>query len=287
MTAEVRHLSWVEVKALIRMHIPATGAAYGVPRGGAIVAGLTGRAVESPGEADFIVDDIVDSGRTRAAWKKSWPRKPFFALVDKTNPKAKLDGWVHFPWETEPARDAADSVVRLLEFIGEDPTREGLLDTPNRVVKAWSELTTGYKQDPAAILARDFHGDGYDQMVVCRNVEFVSMCEHHMLPFNGVAHVGYLPKGRVVGLSKMARLVDCYARRLQVQERLTGQVAAAMQQHLKPHGVGVMVVARHACMSCRGVMKHKSDMVTTALTGVFKRQDVKAEFLGYCGGQSA
>ncbi len=172
----------------------------------------------------------------------------------------------------------------LLKSLGEDPKREGLRDTPKRVVKAWREMTEGYAMDPAVILARDFDADGYDEMVVCRNIEFVSNCEHHMLPFLGHAHVAYVPKKRVVGLSKMARLVDCFARRLQIQEQLTQQIARAMHQHLRPHGVGVVVVAKHMCMACRGVRKQSSDMVTSTLIGCFKRPEVRAEFLDHCRG---
>ena len=170
-------------------------------------------------------------------------------------------------------------MVRLLEFVGEDPAREGLLDTPKRVVKAWREMTAGYAVDPKTVLDTHFDGDGYDQMVICKGIEFTSACEHHMLPFTGVAHVAYIPRKRVVGLSKMARLVDCFARRLQIQERMTQQIARTMQDVLKPLGVAVMVEAKHSCMSCRGVGKQQSSMVTTSLLGVFREHKVKEEFL--------
>lgn len=179
--------------------------------------------------------------------------------------------------------EAQNAVRTLLQYMGENPLREGLLDTPKRVVKAWDELTAGYNIDPADILTTSFDGGNYDQMVVLRNIEFRSMCEHHMLPFSGVAHVAYVPKGRVVGISKMARLVDCFGRRLQIQEQMTQQIAQAMMKHLKAHGAGVKVVAHHSCMSCRGVMKHQSELVTTCLLGVFKQHAVKEEFLMHCG----
>jgi GTP cyclohydrolase I len=178
--------------------------------------------------------------------------------------------------------EAQSAVRTLLSYVGEDVHREGLADTPKRVVKAWDEMTRGYGEDPEAILGTDFAGEGYDEMVVCRNVEFCSTCEHHMLPFVGVAHVAYVPRRRVVGLSKMARLVDCFARRLQIQEKLTQQVAQAMRQHLNPKGVGVVVVAKHQCMSCRGVGKHQAEMVTACLLGVFKQPEVRSEFLDHC-----
>jgi GTP cyclohydrolase I len=180
---------------------------------------------------------------------------------------------------------ASGKPVDLQAYVGEDPGREGLLDTPRRVCSAMDELTAGYHQDPEAILATDFDGNGYDQMVLCRRIEFCSTCEHHLLPFLGVAHVAYVPRRRVVGLSKMARLVDCFARRLQIQEKLTQQVAEAMQRHLKPRGVGVMVEAKHLCMSCRGARKAESEMVTTCLIGAFKRHEVREEFLMQCRGR--
>lgn len=159
-----------------------------------------------------------------------------------------------------------DAVRDLLRMMGEDPDREGLRDTPKRVVSALREMTVGYEQDPADILATVFHED-YDQMVVLKDIEFVSMCEHHLQPFRGTAAVAYLPKGKVVGLSKLARLVEAYARRLQVQERMTEQIKDAIVQHLDPLGVGVYVVAHHSCMGNRGVRKHGAQMVTQALFG--------------------
>lgn len=179
-------------------------------------------------------------------------------------------------------QEAQRAIRDILAYIGEDPTREGLLDTPSRVVKAWDEMTRGYGEDPAVLLATDFAGDGYDEMVVCRNIEFCSTCEHHLLPFVGVAHVAYIPKKRVVGLSKMARLVDCFAKRLQIQEQMTQQISKAMMNHLKPAGVGVIVVAKHQCMSCRGVGKQQAEMVTASLLGAFRQPEVRAEFLDHC-----
>lgn len=274
-------MQWGDIYERIAKRIPKLAKVYGVPRGGAIVAGLTGRAVTRPELADVIVDDIIDSGRTRQEWKTKYPRKQFVGIVDKT--KGEFCGqWVHFPWEQSAAVDAEANVVRLLQFIGEDANREGLQDTPKRVVKAWQEMTKGYRQDPKTILARDFDGDGYDEMIVCRNIEFHSTCEHHMLPFIGVAHVGYIPRSRVVGLSKLARLVDCYAARLQIQEQMTKQIADALTGNLKPKGVAVVIVAKHLCMSCRGVSKQQSEMVTCSLDGVFRKPEVRAEFMGHC-----
>lgn len=259
---------------------------WGVPRGGSLVALMLNQLgfalVSCVEDADVIVDDLVDSGRTQNRYK-AWHTLPFFALYEKK--KMKGVQWIQFPWdEEEPNKDPEDSVVRLLQFLGEDPKREGLLETPKRVVKALQEMTQGYQQDPAKILGTTFGGDGYDEMVVCRNIPFHSMCEHHMLGFTGVAHVAYIPKSRVVGLSKMPRLVDCFAKRLQIQERLTRQIADAMQTHLKPKGVGVIVSASHSCMCCRGVGKHGSDMVTSALLGNFRLAPVRQEFFSHVRG---
>lgn len=174
---------------------------------------------------------------------------------------------------------ALDAVRTLLVHIGEDPSREGLIETPARVVKAWSELTVGYAMDPAFILSKTFDVS-CDEMVVVRGIRFASTCEHHLLPFIGEATVAYLPTDRVVGLSKMARLVECYAKRLQVQERMTDQIANAMLEHLKPRGVGVVVKAHHLCMGCRGVRQPGAEMVTCATHGAFRTdQSARAEFL--------
>lgn len=170
--------------------------------------------------------------------------------------------------------DAKHGVRQLLRFVGEDDRREGLLDTPSRVVKAWTEMCAGYGQDPAKILARDFDAKNYDEIIACPWIEFYSMCEHHMLPFSGFAHIAYLPnpkQPRVVGLSKMARLVDCFGRRLQIQEKMTMQIADAMDKHLRPRGVAVVIQAKHLCMACRGVQKQKSVMVTSAMRGAFRK----------------
>lgn len=174
-------------------------------------------------------------------------------------------------------KDQAQALVKLLlgEYLGEDAEREGLLRTPERVIKSWGHLYGGYDQDPAEILSTTFDSGGLDQMVVLRDIEFYSMCEHHMLPFFGRAHVAYIPNGRVVGVSKIARLVDCYARRLQIQERLAQQIATGLMDALHPQGVAVVIKARHLCMVARGVEKQNSEMVTSVMLGLF-REDVKA-----------
>ena len=174
-------------------------------------------------------------------------------------------------------------IIQILKAIGDDPGREGLKDTPYRVVKSWKELFEGYKQNPKEILSAVFE-DGMnvmtDEIVMCKNIPFFSMCEHHMLPFSGVAHIGYLPSKKVVGLSKLARLVDCFGRRLQIQEKLCSQIADKLVEILQPQGVGVIIEAQHMCMTSRGVRNATSSMVTSAMRGKFKNQpQTRAEFL--------
>lgn len=182
---------------------------------------------------------------------------------------------------TPTEQDAAAAVDTLLRFIGEDPTREGLRDTPRRVAKAMREMTAGTGTDPAATLGTTF-GETCDELVVVRGIEFASLCEHHLLPFVGTATVGYLPGERVVGLSKIPRLVQSVAGRLQLQERLAIQIADAMQAVLAPRGVGVILRARHSCMGCRGVRQPNAEMVTSAMLGKVRESDsLRAELLAF------
>jgi GTP cyclohydrolase I len=178
--------------------------------------------------------------------------------------------------------DAAEEAVStLLRFIGEDPSREGLAGTPARVVRAWREMTAGYQEDPAEILSRTFD-ESSDELIMLRGISFYSMCEHHMLPFYGEACVGYLP-GKVVGISKLARLINCFAHRLQVQERMTRQIADAIETHLDARGVGVILRAHHLCMGCRGVRQQDTDMVTSAMLGTLRTDATsRSEFLRLC-----
>ncbi len=184
-------------------------------------------------------------------------------------PALRADGDMVVP---RPTRGEAEQAVRtLLAYIGDNPDREGLLDTPKRVVSAYEELYAGYREDPVEVLDRTFAEMGtYDDLVLVRNIPFHSHCEHHMMPFYGRAHVAYMPVERVVGLSKLARLIDVFGRRLQTQEHLTSQVVTAIDEVLKPRGVAVMVEAEHTCMSLRGVEKHGSSTVTTQFTGLFR-----------------
>jgi len=171
-----------------------------------------------------------------------------------------------------PSREEAEAAVRtLIRWAGDDPAREGLIDTPKRVVKAYRELFEGYDQDSSKILDKVFEEvAGYDDMVLVREIPFASHCEHHMVPFVGHAHIAYYPSDGVVGLSKLARLVDVYARRLQTQETMTAEIVEAMVDSLNPRGVAVMIEAEHMCMSMRGVRKQGSTTITTRFTGIFK-----------------
>ena len=186
----------------------------------------------------------------------------------------------------KPTREQAESAVRtLLAWAGEDPSREGLIDTPKRVVEAYGDWYSGYAEDPSEFLARTFEEvAGYDEMIVLRDIEYESHCEHHMAPIIGRAHVGYLPAGRVVGISKLARVVETYARRFQVQEKMTAQIARCIEHVLQPRGVAVVVEGAHECMTTRGIHKRGVSMVTSKMLGDF-RDDARtrAEFLQFIG----
>jgi GTP cyclohydrolase IA len=185
-----------------------------------------------------------------------------------------------------PTREEAEDAVRvLLRWAGDDPQREGLLDTPARVVRSYEEFFAGYSVDPREILARTFSEvDGYDEMIVLKDIRFESYCEHHMVPIIGRAHVAYLPKHRVVGISKLARLVDAFAKRLQIQEKMTVQIADTLNEVLQPEGVGVILEAAHQCMSTRGVHKAGASMVTSRMLGTFRTDpSTRREFLSIVG----
>jgi GTP cyclohydrolase IA len=191
-----------------------------------------------------------------------------------TMPKTTTNGAERAQAELEKA------YLQVLENIGEDPDRDGLKRTPERVAKAIQFLTRGYQEDPAKLLRGALFDVDYDEMVIVKDIEVFSLCEHHMLPFFGKVHVAYLPKGRVIGLSKIPRLVDVFARRLQVQERLTKQIADAIQDAIEPIGVGVVIEARHLCMMMRGVEKQHSATVTSSMVGAFReQQQTREEFL--------
>jgi GTP cyclohydrolase I len=181
--------------------------------------------------------------------------------------------------------DAEEAVRTLIRWAGDDPQREGLLGTPDRVVRAWREFFRGYDQEPQSILKRTFEEtDGYDEMIVLKDMRFESHCEHHLAPIIGRAHIAYLPHHRVVGISKLARLLDCYAKRLQIQEKMTAQIANTLQEVLQPRGVAVVVDASHQCMTTRGVHKPGTSMVTSRMLGAFRTDpSTRREFLAIIG----
>ena len=269
---------------------------YGVPRGGVYAAMMVYREfakdpsrmnyyhlIEDPNEADVFIDDIIDSGKTRDDFSQDFPGVPFHALVDRTNPMTD-PSWMSFPWErmNKEQTGIEDNIVRLLQYIGEDPKRDGLLETPARVAKSLHELYSGYHVDVGSLFK--VFDVPHDEMVVLKDVEFYSMCEHHMLPFHGKAHIAYIPQGKVIGVSKLARVLEAFSRRLQVQERLTEQVTDALMQHLQPRGAACVLEASHFCMKCRGVQKQNSTMVTSSLKGVFREPAARAEFLQFIKG---
>jgi GTP cyclohydrolase IA len=260
---------------------------YGVPRGGCVPAGMLAtmwgtKVLDEPQPGCLVVDDIIDSGRTRERFKDY----EFVALVShrKTDPGYfKLDGWIDFPWEANET-GPEDSVVRLIEVAGGDPNAEGLKETPARVIKALRELTKGNEDDPVKILEATFHPEGYDEIIALSNIPFYSLCEHHLLPFFGSASVAYLPNSRIVGLSKLARIVNCFSRRIQVQERLTVQIADAIEKNLGAPAVAVIIKAQHLCMTARGVSKPGAEMTTSVMRGHFREKpEARAEVLRILG----
>lgn len=277
---------------------------YGIPRGGVSAAYLIGAALggtiiflDSPEGANVIIDDLVDSGQTMSRymdlWKKDLDNLPIFAcLFHKPGAQTHYpfirggvsSSWLVFPWEQSSGTEdtsAYDSVTRMMQYVGEDVSREGLLETPKRVVAAWDEWFKGYKSEPKELLKVFEDGaENTDEMVLLTRIPVYSHCEHHITPFIGEAHVAYIPNGKIVGLSKIARVVDAFSRRLQVQERLTNQIADCLQEALNPLGVAVVIKAKHFCMATRGVNTPNVDTTTSAVRGVFKsKPETRAEFM--------
>lgn len=266
-------ITWAEVYRRlysILEQLPNNTKFYGVPRGGQVVAGMTGKAVDTIEEADVIIDDLIDSGATFERYKQY--NKKFYALIDKR--VEYQNEWLVFPWENEQG-NVEDNVRRLLQYFGEDTNREGLQDTPRRFVKFFDEFL-----NPPDWNCTTFEGEGYDEMIVQTNIPFHSLCEHHIAPFFGEGHIAYIPDKRIVGLSKLARTLETFSRRLQNQERITTQVAEFLWDKLEPKGVAVVLKAKHMCMEMRGVKKHDTYTTTSKMMGAF-HDDNKAriEFL--------
>ena len=271
------NITWEQVYERLEKvtkHLPINTKYYGVPRGGQVVAGMTGNAVNTIEEADVIIDDLIDGGGTLDRYKKY--DKPFISLIDK---RIELDGeWLVFPWEAKEGdteETVEDNVTRLLQYFGEDVNREGLQETPKRFVKFFKEFLSPPKWN-----CTTFEGEGYDEMIVQTNIPFHSLCEHHIAPFFGTGTIAYIPNKRIVGLSKLARTLETYSRRLQNQERITIQVAEFLWKELEPRGVAVQITAKHMCMEMRGVKKHDTHTTTTKLLGAFKNDSsARNEFL--------
>jgi GTP cyclohydrolase I len=267
------YLTWDEIfEALETVDYP-ENVVYGIPKGGMIAAGFLKHAeiTGDPSRANVFLDDVKDSGWTESFYKKQFPGVPFVVLIDKTI--QNKNDWIVFPWEADHPHGVEtieQNIVRQLQYIGEDPERSGIVDTPKRIVKSWNEIFAGYKQKPEDIFTifndekKQFGG-----MVYLRDIEFHSMCEHHWLPFYGKATIAYIPDGPVIGVSKLARLLDIYSRRLQIQERIAEQVTDSIMKNLKPLGAACMIEARHMCIACRGVRKQHSVMGYNSLKGVF------------------
>jgi GTP cyclohydrolase I len=263
-------VTWEEIKARLA-GFDRSKKYYGVPRGGAYLSAML-NPVDSPEEADIIIDDLIDSGATKERYSKYG--KPFIGLFDKTTETNLKRVWLEFPWE-QKEEPIEDNVVRILQYLGEDVKREGLKETPKRYIKFLKEFTT-----PKDFRFTTFDAEGCDNMIIQKNIPFYSLCEHHIAPFFGTADVAYIPNQKIVGLSKLARCVDLYANKLQNQERITKQVAERLMSELDPKGVAVHLKAQHLCMCMRGVKKHDTWTSTSALLGAFKDDHkARAEFL--------
>jgi GTP cyclohydrolase I len=275
------------------------GSLYGVPTGGAPVAALVARwlpvpLVETPLDDTLIVDDLVDSGATLAPYIAAGFKVDALYRKPHSPPKiapaaTTMDDWLVFPWEKDEGQPT-DAVIRLIEYIGEDPSRPGLVDTPKRVVKALKEMTAGMHVDPTRHLERVFREDGisYDEMIVVTGIKFVSLCEHHLLPFTGTITIGYVADADVgvVGLSKLPRMALDYARRPQVQERLTRQIAESlMSPPLNARGAGVIVRAQHSCMAARGVGVEGTMTTSTMLGVMYDEPTARSELMSLAGHQ--
>jgi len=272
---------------------------HAIPRGGIpasylimkYVDGVNYEFINNSEHADIIIDDLIDSGETRKRILTNNPTAIFLVLIDKQNDEEYKDKWLIFPWEgtVENDHSADDIVTRLLEYIGEDPTREGLIETPKRVLKAWDEWFDGYKygEDEIAGLMKVFE-DGAegvrDELVIVADIPFQSFCEHHIAAFNGIVSIGYISNGKILGLSKFARLTEVFAHRLQVQERMTSQIALALVKNLSPDVMVVTDKTTHTCMCSRGIKSHGTNTITSSIHGKFRENfALRAEFLSLIG----
>ncbi len=264
---------------------------YGIPNGGFRVAIELGKLLKLPVtnkicSKTLIVDDLIDSGATLKKLQDCYYKNDYAVLYCKKyspnlynyRPAEIINDWIEF-WYEDTQKDKEKLITRVLENIKENPNREGLLNTPKRVVKMWDEIFGGYQEKPENLFKAVFKSNS-DEMVIVKDIPFYSHCEHHMVPFFGKIYIGYIPNGKVLGLSKFARLAEIYAKRLQIQENLTTQIADDIIKYLKPKGVMVVVNAEHLCMSMRGVKKPGSSTITSATRGCFRNeQNTRQEFL--------
>ena len=275
-------------------HLPCLSV-YGIPRGGHYPAAVIAKHMnlklvldpEKIDEWTLIVDDLIDSGATYSEYREKYPTNRF-AFVYCKKPlsaednfycavQAPKDEWLVFPDESGDGIE--ENLRRTLEYIGEDTTREGLLETPSRMRKAYDEIFAGYKINPKD-LVKTFVQGTCKEMVILKNAEFYSTCEHHFFPFFGHCSIGYIPKDKVIGVSKLARLLDCYSKRMQIQERMTTQIADFLEQELEAEGVYVVCEGVHFCMTSRGIKKQDASMITSAIRGRFHNDSaLRAEFL--------
>ena len=293
---KLTHEEYKQILITVAKQIKTSGkqykSVYGIPRGGHYASIILSQELNIPVVLDeseitpetLIVDDLEDSGKTL----KRFSGNDTAVAIVKHSPTATyygkvLDGpsWVKFPNEKED--EVETHCERLLQYIGEDTNREGLVETPKRMRKAYDEIFAGYKQNPKDLF-KTFTDGACKELVILKDCEFFSTCEHHFLPFFGKISIGYIPNGKVIGVSKLARLTDCFAKRLQIQERLVAQIADTLVEELNPLGVIVVCEAVHFCMKSRGVKKINTSMITSAIRGVFAENPItRQEFLALIG----
>lgn len=265
-----RSITWKEITEKISQ-LDKNLKYYGVPRGGQYIAAML-NPVDNPEEADVIIDDLIDSGKTKQIWNEKFPNKPFIALFNKLEDSSL--GWLSFPWENKDETEIEDNILRVIQYF-DNANREGLKETPKRYIKFLKEFLS-----PPEFNFTTFDAEGTDEMIVQTNISFHSLCEHHLAPFFGTGHIAYIPNGKIVGLSKLARCLEYYSRNFQNQERITTQVAERLMKELDAKGVAVVLEAQHMCMSMRGVRKSGAITTTSKMIGIFKDDlNARNEFL--------